>query len=272
MHRGWRAATLSFIGIVPFLCLLAMFGAALPARAFFSLTVDGEVVPAADPLVALDSGLGVALPLLVSEMGFAVDDSAYPAVELRFDGRQALLVVGDEEAVVDGKAVRLSAAPKEQRGRLYVPLTLAADLARLRIELNVAAGTVGLTRRDGGPVRTARGPAPAATPLPDIVDATPQDPVSDDAFGGTGEGRLSSCLRGTGRRSPGRARRLRRSKKGKGKRNTRPASTASATTNRIGRQPPLSTVRRRWFGTSGLFIKTATSTSSCRPTAPSVPE
>lgn len=188
MHRGWRAATLSFIGIVPFLCLLAMFGAALPARAFFSLTVDGEVVPAADPLVALDSGLGVALPLLVSEMGFAVDDSAYPAVELRFDGRQALLVVGDEEAVVDGKAVRLSAAPKEQRGRLYVPLTLAADLARLRIELNVAAGTVGLTRRDGGPVRTARGPAPAATPLPDIADATPQDPVSDDAFGGTGEG------------------------------------------------------------------------------------
>src|SRR5690625_1645133 len=155
MVRGRRNGTLSLLAFFVILCVAAPLLWTGFVDAFFELHIDGRIVDREAVLIPLDSGVGIAAPLLAAELDIVVHYNDGPprpgtAVELQAGDRRARFIVGERDAVVDGRVVRLSGTPQVENGTLFVPITFVADLARLRMQFDVLGGVLSLTKRDVG--------------------------------------------------------------------------------------------------------------------------
>lgn len=166
MDRGCRVGTLSFLGIAIIIGAASLLIASTPVQAFVTLYVDGRAIESRPALQLLGSGLGIAAPLAEQEFGLVVDEGDFPVVELRRGARTALLVVDDASALIDGRQKQLTAPPEVIDGTLFLPLTLVADVARLRLDWDIGSGVLTLERRDGErpPAEVAAGAAEGTVP------------------------------------------------------------------------------------------------------------
>lgn len=193
MEWGGRVGALILLGFIIVICCVG------PAAASIDLFVDGRTVEARPALKLLGSGLGIAASLLGPEFGVHVDDTDFPVVELRHADRTVLLVVDDHKALIDGRPTDLASPPVVVDGTLFIPLTLIADLARLRVEWNLLTGALALERRTGA--GNGDGVSAEAANVPYASDAhTPIGRASEAFEGVNGFGRrpLSASEAGTG--------------------------------------------------------------------------
>ena len=104
-------------------------------------------MPARSALALLGTGLGIASDVLRAELGVLVDDADFPVVALHYGTRHAVLVVDDGRAVLDGRRVDLQVPPRVVDGVLFIPLNLVADIVDLRMNWDIASGTLALDHR-----------------------------------------------------------------------------------------------------------------------------
>ncbi|MBO8141770.1 MAG: N-acetylmuramoyl-L-alanine amidase [Firmicutes bacterium] len=132
-------------------CILVLLQS-WPGAAQVRLFVEGRPVRHEQALILLGSGLGIALDVVVRELGVEVEDAGGAAMWLRSGERSARVQVGTRAAVLDGRPADLPAAPEARDGTVYVPLNLVADLTRMRVNWNALAGVLALeSRADGAP-------------------------------------------------------------------------------------------------------------------------
>lgn len=175
MFQGCRRVTLPLPGIL-YVIMALVVGAFLwhavsaPAHAFVDLYVDERPIATRPAVHLLSSGLGIAVHVLEPELGMVVDDTDFPVIELSYDGRTALTVVDDKTAIIDGRPRELAAAPVIIDGTLVVPLTLVADLAKLRLDWDLVSGSLTLHSRGKGvsqaTIAAGSGPAGQSEPSP----------------------------------------------------------------------------------------------------------
>ncbi|MFS8582052.1 MAG: stalk domain-containing protein, partial [Limnochordales bacterium] len=127
--------------------LVIVLTSAPAVDASIELRIDGETVPARSALALLGTGLGIASDVLRAELGVLVDDADFPVVALHYGTRHAVLVVDDGRAVLDGRRVDLQVPPRVVDGVLFIPLNLVADIVDLRMNWDIASGTLALDHR-----------------------------------------------------------------------------------------------------------------------------
>lgn len=149
MKHGCRTGMRHVLGVIVFMTAFTLFILTSSADAFVDLRIDGRPIQSAAALAPLDNGVGIAVPLLQSELGFAVDEADWPTVVLRFGTRTARVVVDGVEAELDGRATVLGAPPRMQEETLFVPISLVTDMARFRMDLDLFQGVLTLTSRNG---------------------------------------------------------------------------------------------------------------------------
>ncbi|WP_334071507.1 MULTISPECIES: N-acetylmuramoyl-L-alanine amidase family protein [Paenibacillus] len=157
---------------IGFLLVFAFFLLMLPsvsmaAQGGTHIYLDGAELeqPADAQAGSVKGSVMVPLRVIIENLGYEVDwDKKTGLVAIRQGKRSLQLTVGSTKAVVDGKAIELSAAPVVQGGSTMVPLRFVGEQTGLKVSWNNDSKSAYLYSPDGGesvgivPGRTSSSP------------------------------------------------------------------------------------------------------------------
>lgn len=181
---------------IGFLMVFAFFLLMLPsvsmaaAQSGTHIYLDGAELeqPADAQAGSVKGSVMVPLRVIIENLGYEVDwDKKTGLVTIRQGERSLQLTVGSTQAVVDGKATELSAAPVVQGGSTMVPLRFVGEQTGLKVSWNNDSKSAYLYSPDGGesvgvvPGRTSSSPEEEAAGDGTLTPVTGGGEQTDDS-------------------------------------------------------------------------------------------